>query len=324
MPAEVVSRQEFIRLFESIGATEMARQLGIAENGIYKRRRYIEKQIGRSLNAPSETRKSMVWEADRHPERVSYTLKNGIAIVGSDAHYWPGIISTAHRAFVKFCKEMQPDIVVLDGDMFDGARISRHAPIGWETKPSVIQEIEAVQERTSEIVAALPKKTKKAWALGNHDARFESRLATVAPEYAKVHGMHLKDHLPFWEPCWAAWINPDESGIPDVVIKHRYKGGEHAAHNNTIRAGTSIVTGHDHTGKVTPFTDYRGTRWGVSLPTMAEPYGPQFVDYTEDNPRNHRSGFAVLTFKDGRLLPPEIVFVSGRNTVDFRGEVLRV
>lgn len=85
-----------------------------------------------------------------------------------------------------------------------------------------------------------------------------------------------------------------------------------------------MLTGHDHSGKVTPFTDYNGTRFGVSIPALADVYGPQFVDYTEDNARNQRSGFVVLTFRDGRLMWPEIVHVIGKDEVEFRGEIIRV
>jgi hypothetical protein len=313
---------QFVELFETIGATKMAQQLGASERAVYNRRPDIEREIGRKLIPPSQ-RENREFVPSFHPERHHFSISSGIIIVGSDQHYWPDVITTAHRGFVKFIKDLQPKAVYLNGDIFDGARISRHAPIGWETKPSVIQEIETCKERLAEIEDASPRKAVKVWALGNHDARFESRLASVAPEYARVQGVHLKDHFPFWEPCWGGWINADEYGVPNTVIKHRYKGGEHAAHNNTIRAGTSFVTGHDHTGKVTPFTDYRGTRYGVSLPTMADPYGPQFVDYTEDNPRNHRSGFAVLTFHKGRLLQPQLALVLD-GKIDFQGKIHEV
>ena len=109
-----------------------------------------------------------------------------------------------------------------------------------------------------------------------------------------------------------------------MVIKHRYKGGIHATHNNTLWAGKTVVTGHLHSLKVTPFSDYNGIRWGVDTGTLADPYGPQFENYTEQNPANWRSGFVVLTFKDGTLLDPEIVRVVGERKVSFRGEVVRV
>jgi hypothetical protein len=276
----------------------------------------LETKIGRQIRAPLRTTRL----GSDHPGRICFDVKDGIVLVGGDGHYWNGPASTAHRAFVKFCKKFRRDLkaVVMNGDAFDGATISRHPPIGWENRPSVVDELEAVKERLGEIVAAAPT-ARKIWPLGNHDARFETRLAMVAPEYARVYGFHLKDHVPDWESCWSCWINDD------VVIKHRGpKGGVHATHNNTIAAGKTMVTNHLHSLKVTPYDDYNGTRFGVDTGTLADPNGPQFLDYSEDNPKNHRSGFAVLTFRRGVLMWPEIVAVFDKDHVQFRGELIKV
>jgi hypothetical protein len=109
-----------------------------------------------------------------------------------------------------------------------------------------------------------------------------------------------------------------------VVVKHRYKGGIHATHNNTVGSGKTIVTGHLHSLKVTPYADYNGNRFGVDTGTLADPSGPQFVDYLEDNPTNWRSGFAILTFFNGQLLWPELVHDFGNGCIEFRGEVIDV
>lgn len=306
--------EEFARLFEAVGAAETSRTLNVDLRWVYVRRRKVEQRLGRALVSPNNTKDA----ARRIPHRAELEIDDGVVLVGSDAHYWPGIVSTAHRAFVRACREMKPRAVILNGDVFDGASISRFPSIGWETKPSVIDEIEACKERMSEIELAAPKGARLIHTLGNHDMRFETRLAAVAPEYAKVHGVHLKDHLPNWEPAWSCWINDE------VVVKHRFKGGIHAAHNNTIWAGKTMVTGHLHSLKVTPFTDYNGTRFGVDTGTLADPDGPQFVNYTEDGPLNWRSGFVVLTFRDGRLLWPEVVHVVGPDEVEFRGKIWTV
>lgn len=314
-----LSESDFIELFQTIGPTRLAERFGMSQTNVQHRRRDIERRIGRQILGPN-------YAQNRHMQRVPVTSDNaarihldipdGVVLVGSDAHYWPGIVTTAHRAFVRFCKELQPAAVILNGDVLDGASISRHAPINWEERPSLIQELETCQERTHEIVMAAGK-ARRLWTLGNHDGRFETRLASVAPEFARVHGVHLKDHFPEWEPCWAAWVNGD------CVIKHRYKGGIHAAHNNTVQSGKSIVTGHLHSLKVTPFSDYGGTRYGVDTGTLADVGGPQF-EYMEDNPRSWRSGFAVLTFNKGRLLWPELAHVCAPGQVEFRGKVIEV
>ena len=303
----------FIELFESVGGIKTAKILGTTERNVFGRRSRLERRLGININAPG---RSFV-PREKYPQRAQLEVKNGIVIVGSDGHYWPGEPTTAHRAFVKFCKELKPVAVIMNGDAFDGASISRHPPIGWESNPTVQDEIEAVQLRLGEIEEAAGH-ARKIWPLGNHDARYETRLATVAPQYAKVNGVHLSDHFPLWEGCWSCWINGT------VVVKHRLKGGTHATHNATLNAGTTTVTGHLHSLKVTPLTDYNGTRFGVDTGTLADPNGPQFVDYSEDSPKNHRSGFIVLTFVDGRLMWPEVVHVIGDGLVEFRGKILNV
>lgn len=314
-PPSTVPERDFIRVFEEKGAEATAKLFGISVRAVYDRRIKIENKIGRQLISPNN--RNQYFRPDRtHSPRIEIEVKDGVVLVGSDGHYWPGPPSTAHRAFVRFCKELKPKAVVMNGDAFDGSRISRHAPIMHEDNPTVVEELEAVQERLGEIEAATFR-CPKLWPLGNHDARFESRLATVAPDYARVHGFHLKDHTPHWQPCWAVWINGN------VVIKHRFKGGIHATHNNTLHSGATTITGHLHSLKVTPFSDYNGTRWGVDTGCLADPYGPQFA-YQEDSPRNHRSGFIVLTFRQGRLLWPEVVNVFDKDRVEFRGELTRV
>jgi hypothetical protein len=226
-----------------------------------------------------------------------------------------------HRAFVSFCKgqhiDRKPVEVIINGDVIDAGQISRYPPIGWTQQPTLKQEIEAAQERLGEIEAAAGR-IRKRWPLGNHDARFETRLATQVREFAQVQGTSLTHHFPLWEPCWSVWINDE------VVVKHRYKGGIHATRNNTLMSGKSIITGHLHSAKVSPFDDYNGTRYGVDTGCIADPKHRAFVDYTEDNPKDWRAAFAVLTFVGGRMLPPELVLAWDEKHVTFRGKIIHV
>lgn len=643
MPNEAVDEKTFIELFEKVGCNETARRLGIHRRNVLDRRARIENRIGRQITPPEKNQKHATVGKRAgvdHPRWIERSVHDGVVLIGSDAHYWPGIISTAHKAFVHFAKKLLPKIIVMNGDALDGASISRFPSIGWENKPTLIEELKACQERLGEI-EEVRGNAELLWPLGNHDcldpitecltktgwkkhqdilssdqvlswdngnvvwspineivsfpysgdlvrvektrvsmavtpnhrvllsrldwrtkrydtveyrraddlpysfdmpvagqinnpgvdlpddvialtgwlltdggydkynislyqskvagieeiegilnrlglkysryerqrkmraicgrtllkepllsvqfiilaesvgrvkqwlpakgklpdwahklngrqfkilldslvagdgcwdgfdptrkscaviygqepilssiqevavthgwrarlatdnrgdprlcltkepkiriekpevfsepykgvvwclrvphgnfmvrrsgsayftgnSRFETRLATVAPEYANVHGMHLKDHYPLWAPCWAIKINDN------VVVKHRYKGGMHAPHNNTLWSGMSIFTGHLHQLKVSPISDYNGRRYGVDTGTMADVYGPQFSNYTEQNPLSWASGFVVATFKNGELLPPELVTVLREGVVTFRGEVIAV
>jgi len=310
MSVAKISDADFLALFPQIGASGLVERFNVTESNVYKRRARLEQKLGCRIASPTQV------PGPEHPGRLHVEVQNGVVLVGSDAHYWPGRISTAHRAFVKFCKMLKPAVVVMNGDVFDGATVSRHPPINWEQRPSVAQEIEACQDRLGEIEKASGK-AQRIWTLGNHDSRLEVSLASRVPEFAGVKNMDLKSHFPLWEPCWAVWVNQS------CVIKHRHKNGIHATHNSTMWAGKTMVTGHLHSLRVSPFTDYCGTRFGVDTGTLADIYGPQF-EYCETNPVNWRSGFAILTFRDGRLLWPEVAHVIEEGVVEFRGELYHV
>lgn len=306
-----ISDEQFVNEFPVLGSREMARKYGVLERTIYARRKRIQKKKGMVLTPP--TRGGHVQQLDNHPAAIKLGIQDGHILVGSDSHYWPGIVSTAHMAFLEAAKEFKPKVIIKNGDEADFPQISRHAPIAWETRPKLSEEIDNLKAMLSEIEKVAPN-ARRIWPLGNHDSRFETRLATVAPEYANVHGVHLKDNFEKWEPCWATFVNDD------VVIKHRFKGGMDATRNNALWSGRTMLTGHLHALQVRPLSDYNGTRWGVDTGTMADPYGQQFYNYCELNPVNWRSGFILLTFVKGKLLWPEQIWVSGPGTVQFRGK----
>jgi hypothetical protein len=317
--------KDFIALFEAIGPRALARKLGYSGvRPVFRRRQDIEARRGIKIVAPKDT-KALLRSGVPSAARLHLEVQDGEVLIGSDSHYYPGEASTAHRAFVKFCHDRKQKLkaVIKNGDELDGATISRHPSIGWEKRPSLIEEIDTVKERLGEIEKAIGAACPLFWPLGNHDARFETRLAAVAPEYARVYGVHLRDHFPFWKPCWSLFINDD------VVVKHRIRGGIHATRNNALSSGRTVITGHLHSLKVSPLTDYNGTRWGVDCGTMmepgiGEPWGKQAVEYTEDNPLDWRSGFVLLTFRNGELLWPEQIWVRKPGEVEFRGEIIKV
>ena len=307
------SDEEFITLFNRLGARGVCKHLGVRERSVYARRSALEARGAARLIAPTK-----VKSTKEYPHRAQLEVNTGFVIVASDLHIWPGEPSTCLRALKKLTKEIKPAALILNGDVLDFPQISRHPPIGWETTPTPKDELEAAQDHLNDLVQASPRGCRKLWLLGNHDARFETRLATVAPEYKNIKGIHLSDHFPLWDKGWSAWINDD------VVCKHRWKGGIHATYNNTLNAGKTMITGHLHSQKVTPFTDYNGTRYGIDTGCVADADHRAFVDYTEDNPKSWISGFAVLKFVGGRLLYPELVSKWDDNSVQFRGEIIKV
>lgn len=272
---------------------------------VYRRRAALAKKgvVLETIPSGNAGSTNTGWrDVGRAYRRVNeWSADTGTVIVFSDAHWWPDQPkSTAHLALLEIIKELKPIGVIANGDLFDGARVSRHAPLGWSELPTVKQEMEVCEDYLHEIHAASnPRRCSFFWNVGNHDQRFDRMLVQNASEYEGVIP-RLEDKFPRWEFAMSVDINGH------TMVKHRYHNGIHAGFNNTVKSGRNIVTGHLHRLLVTPWADYNGRRYGVDTGTLSDTLAPQF-DYAENNPSPHTSGFAVLTFKDGMLLPPELV-----------------
>ena len=296
---------------EHKSASKLSKILGKSVRNIYERRRTLEQRYGIELqanfpyynfdaNAEKEKLQKKLNET-RSNVRRGINLENGRIIVFSDAHFFPDTETTAYFGLLEAIKEFQPEVIIANGDIFDGSSISRFPRIMFSDQPTVLQELDAVISYMNEIEGASKFKSNLIHTLGNHDARYETFLSANVPQYQGIKGFHLKDHLPLWQPCWSFWINDE------TVVKHRLKGGTMAGYNNVKASlGTNIVTGHTHVLAVQPLTGYQKTFYGVQTGTLANPKGNQFVDYTEDAPLDWRSGFVMLTFKNGKLLMPEL------------------
>lgn len=306
-----VPDEKIIDALKRLGSpTYVAKELGMDVTTVYKRRTAIQQKLGITLPSFAAKQESVVKTIIPDNKRIlSHQVDNGRVFVASDCHYWPGEVTVAHKAFIALLTEFKPQTVILNGDVFDGSRISRHEPLMGTNPPTPKQEIEACQDRLDEIRNAT-KNARCFWTFGNHDVRLHRYIAVNAPELSDFQG--LFDYFPGWHTGWRVDINDD------VVVKHRWHNGQHATYNNTLKSGRSIVTGHLHKLQVYPWSDYDGRRYGVDTGTLAEPYGDQFT-YTECNPVNWCSGFAVLTFNNGKLLPPELCEVIDGEAY-FRGE----
>jgi predicted phosphodiesterase len=312
-----VTDDELISLFKKYGSPDKIAQIvGVSVRTIYNRRRIIEEKYGIDLISHASALPHVCKEMNRSlrasvPKKLEFSCPDGVIVVASDCHYWPGEASTAHKALVTLVKELKPKAVVLNGDVVDGARVSRHDPLYGTTPPTIKEEIEVCQERLGEIEKAF-NNAALIWTYGNHDTRLWRYLKINAPEIEGMHGSDVFDYFPGWRHGYLLEVNND------TIIKHRWHNGVHATYNNTLKGGRSIVTGHLHRLQVSAWGDYNGRRYGVDTGTLAEITDESFA-YTEGNAVPWASGFAVLSFKNGQLLHPEICEVIN-GVAYFRGK----
>lgn len=316
----MLSNADFIASWTRLGSPEaVARDTGLSIRAVYRRRETLARGglrlETRSHNAKPEWA-DMGWT---YPREHRTEIPEGVVVISSDHHYWPGEPSVAHRALIEVIKLTKPRLKILNGDIFDGGSIGRHPPFGWSTRPKVRDELHVCEERVGEIELALPNGCERRWNLGNHCIRFERKLATDVPDYEGLPGMRLSDHFPGWDFAWSTAINWDS--VHPVMVKHKHAGGVHAGYNNAMKGGVTMVTGHTHRLEAKPWGNYRcGRYYGIQSGTLADINGPQF-EYMENSPTDACSGFVVLTFRDGDLLPPELCEVRGGRAY-FRGEIV--
>lgn len=300
-----------------------AKALGISERWAHTKRKQLSArgydlptrpEIGYERRVPDEYRVSQ-WT---FPREKKLEIDTGAVVVFSDAHYWPGEPSVAHRALLAVIKAVKPRVIINNGDAFDGGGIGRHDPFGQNLKPNVKEEMDACVERLGEVEQAAPKGCELLWNIGNHDQRFERNIVTKIPDYATLIGMRLGDHFPSWDMYWSTSIN--RGGKDPVMVLHNYANGIHAAYNNTMKSGFSMVTGHTHQLEVKPYVDYRGRRYGVQTGTLQDLDHPAF-EYQQNRPSLACPGFAVLNFGDGALHYPELCQVIDGKAW-FRGEAV--
>jgi hypothetical protein len=293
---------EVLRLYEAAGRVSKvaAEGIGIPPTTFKHKLDAAKKRFAKGI--PEDIAK-IKWT---YPKMVNIAAPSSVWVIGSDAHFWPGDESLIWKSFVKVCKMVKPYGIIMNGDVIDGAKVSRHA-LGNKKAPAVGDEITHSQK----MLKQLPNAQRRGWTIGNHDIRVDNFILNNALE---LDGLiqTLPDKFPDWEFSYAFMINGTE-------VRHRFRAGIHAGWNNTLHSGINLVTGHTHQLQVTAMRDRRGSRWGVETGMLSDPEYAQF-EYTEGQPTRWQQGFVVITFDEtGAMYPPELCEMV-RGVPIFRGK----
>ena len=273
-------------------------------------RRQAEELLGVQLKTqrPQNSSSNLPHSTDLIHYDHAYT-----SVIFSDGHFWPGQTSRTFWILLEILMDLEPEVVIDNGDSWDGAAVSRHAPTTWEHLPTLREELDNLHDHM-EMIEEAAGDADLYRNIGNHDLRFEAKLAQQAPEMKGMPYTTISELFAGWRHNYSVCLSDE------LIVKHRWHSGMHAAYNNVLKAGKSIATGHTHRLQVRPYSDYSGTRYGIETGTIADPYGPQF-SYGEDNPRDWHPGFVVVTLEDGKLFPEEVRVQDGQ--ARFRGKTYR-
>jgi hypothetical protein len=245
---------------------------------------------------------------------VTMDLVDATVVAFSDAH-WTTLEqprALAHEALLRAIPDIKPTMLLSMGDLLDFGEPSRHPPLMWQPRIKVKDELAACRRHLADMRERAPNAVTH-WVRGNHDDRFDKWLAAQAGSFEGVDGFSLADHFSDWPMSWRL-------NLPGLMAVHRYHGGMHAAWNNTVKSGISVLSGDTHSLEVKPYRDETGRRYGVQTGMLGDPVWPCF-SYTLGITRLWSPGFAVLTWRGGKLMPPELCEVVD-GVAWFRGETL--
>lgn len=175
-----------------------------------------------------------------------YVISQSKILIISDLHF-PYQDNAAIRAAIKYGKEKKVTCILINGDLFDFATISRHEK-DWRMR-SVSQEFEAVREFLKELRGHFPK-AKIVFKEGNHCERFEKFLFTKAPEIFDDNEFKLEVRLRLAELKIdiVKDMLPIKIGKLNVLHGHELQGGGgvNPARATFLKTIDNVLIGHCH------------------------------------------------------------------------------
>lgn len=223
-------------------------------------------------------------------------MKDGIVVVASDFHV-PYQDKKAVLSFISYCKGVQPDIIVINGDLVDMYMLSRFAK-GEGRNP--MSEIEEARNILSELREACPS-TKIHYVIGNHEQRLEKTILTKAPELASL----IEDIFSIFKLDDIGVIGCGSLTLNDnFVFKHGTLLGNKSglsAIKEMENAYLSGATGHTH--RLAKYIARKAGRKFVWLETGCLcSMEPEYML----NP-NWQQGFAMIQFENGKVKRAEVL-----------------
>ena len=179
-------------------------------------------------------------------EYTPFEIKQSRILIISDLHF-PYQDNEAISLALDYGKEKKIDCIILNGDIFDFATISRHEK-DWRSR-NVIQEFEAVKSFFKTLRAHFPK-TKIVYKYGNHDERYEKFLYAKAPEIFDMPEFQLEIILKLGELKIDIVKDKRPIIVGKLTVLHGHElfgmGGVNPARATFTKTMEDTLVGHYH------------------------------------------------------------------------------
>jgi predicted phosphodiesterase len=269
-----------------------------------------------------------------------YRSVNGIkhVLVGSDFH-GQFVDPLALRVFLDVAKDVQPDTIVLNGDVLDFPQVSRFTHMPGAGSLSLQDELDWVRDNIVRRVREAAPKAAIIWTIGNHEHRLVRHLANSDPAIASLRSMSWTELLDIdeyeVEMCFGGnFMAPTQRQRRDnyqrrthavlhdcFVVTHGQSIAQNAPMVEARRWGMSGTSGHTHRPQVhwLPSAACPSLNW-TSTPMMAGfAVGKDYVD----GPSAWTMGFGLFTVDaSAGVVTPQLIPVY-EDFATFSGHVWR-
>lgn len=267
--------------------------------------------------------------------RKSSGLKH--IIVGSDFHS-NFVDPMMMRMWLDVIKMVQPDGVVLNGDIMDFAQVSRYSKIPGAGSLNIQKDLDFCRDN---ILKPTREAAGDAWMtyhIGNHEARLIRLLADVAPQLADLRCLRWDqlldiDDLDIELVFGGEWLAPGAKDRKEnikrtwkvyydsLVVTHGISIAKNAMSTELTRWGLSGTSGHTHRpGQWSQPTHANPRANWTSTPMMAGT--PVGKDYAQ-GPSAWTMGFSLFTIDPStRSVFPQLIMGYEDGAV-FNGHVWR-
>lgn len=248
-------------------------------------------------------------------------------IVGSDFHSW-FVDPFALRVFIDTIEMVQPDVVVLNGDVFDFPQISRHRKLPGHFNLNLADEIAFGREHILKAVRMAAPNADVLLVIGNHEYRLVNYLADTAPELAALPSLRfgelfgldeLKIGLVVRQNFLAPYDKQKKRELQEnwaiigdtLVTTHGVSCAKFAADEQLKRYQKSGTSGHTHRPQIITSNSLgTGALSWTSTPMMAGfAVGRDYVS----EPSGWQMGFAQFSIDTvNKIAVPNLVLVHER------------
>lgn len=272
------------------------------------------KGIKKFVRTEEEKKSSMGWrklpESD-YKEQEPYIMPKGNnrILILSDIHL-PYHDIDALSIVLEWGYENKPNAIILNGDTMDMYQASRFI------KDRRLRDLAGEIDITRDFLRQLRDEFDCPiyFKIGNHEARWENYLKTVAPELLGISDFELKSILRFGELGVIEIKDKQIIKAGNLNIMHGHEFGQsvfspvNVARGLYVRAKANAIIGHHHATSEHSEKDLQGnvvTTWSMgSLCGLS----PEYMPY---NKWNH--GFAfVTTFDNGDFEVKNLRIINGK------------